>query len=173
MAAMNLSHARRVRAGFTWIELMFVLVVIAILALMAIPALQDSALKKQVKEGMSLADVAKKGVQAFWALTGEMPQNNAQADLPPRDKIVGNMVTEVNVDGGAITLTYGNNASKALEGRKLTLRPAVVAGEPVVPIAWLCHNIPAPGGMEVRGQNHTDIQASWLPVECRGANAKK
>ena len=168
---MNLSQLRR--AGFTWIELMFVLVVIAILALMAIPALQDSALKKQVKEGMALAEVAKKGVQAAWTATGEMPANNAQADLPPRHKIVGNMVTEVNVDAGAITLTYGNNASKALEGRKLTLRPAVMDDQPVVPIAWLCHNVPAPGGMEVRGRNQTDIQASWLPVECRGAEAKK
>jgi len=170
---MKLSGFRHDRRGFTWIEIMFVLVVIAILALMAIPALQDSALKRQVKEGIALADVVKPGVQAAWTLTGEMPANNAAAGAPPREKIVGSMVKEVNIDGGAITLTYGNNASKALEGKRLTLRPAVVADTPAVPIAWICHNVRVPQGMEVRGNDVTDIQMSWLPVECRGGAAAK
>jgi len=172
---MHPPQIRRSRAstGFTWIELMAVVLVIAILALMAIPSMQDAALKRQVKEGIALADVAKKGVQTVWALSGDMPANNAAAGIPPRDKIVGNMVKDVNVEGGAITLTYGNNASKALDGKRLTLRPAVVAGELAVPIAWVCNNVAVPNGMEVRGRNDTDIQASWLPVECRGAEAKK
>ena len=172
---MRPSRFRRSReaSGFTWIELMAVVLVIAILALMAIPSMQDSALKRQVKDGIALADVAKKGVQTGWAVSGDMPANNAAAGVPPRDKIVGNMVKDVNVEGGAITLTYGNNASKALDGKRLTLRPAVVVGEPAVPIAWVCNNVAVPNGMEARGRNDTDIQPSWLPVECRGAEAKK
>jgi type IV pilus assembly protein PilA len=163
--------ARRRCAGFTWIELMFVIVVIGILALMAIPGLKGNMLKKQVKEGLELADLARKGVQAAWTLTGEMPNNNAGAGIPPRHKIVGNLIREVDVKGGAITLTFGNNASKALEGKRLTLRPAVMPGEPMVPIAWVCHNLPAPKGMDLLGADETDIPASHLPVECRGAPA--
>ena len=160
--------------GFTWIELLIVVAVVGILALMAIPALQDNALKRQVKEGMALADVAKKGVQAFWSMTGEMPKNNKDADIPEKHKIVGNMIKEVSVADGAITLVYGNNASKALEDKKLTIRPAVVPGEAMVPIAWLCHNVPPPKGMEVKGaKDETDIQMSWLPVECRAPAEKK
>jgi type IV pilus assembly protein PilA len=155
-------------SGFTWIEILAVVTVVAILALMAIPAMQDSALKRQVKEGMALADVAKTGVQVFWSTAGEMPGNNDAAGIPPRHKIVGALVKEVNVDAGAVTLTFGNNASKPLEGKRLTLRPAVVPGELVVPIAWLCAQVPTPKGMEVRGRDETDIQASWLPIECRG-----
>lgn len=158
--------------GFTWIEMLIVVAVIGALALMAIPAMQDSALKRQVKEGLALADVAKSGVQAAWSVTGEMPANNAAAGVPPRDKIVGNVVKDVNVDAGAITLTYGNNASKALEGKHVTLRPAVVPGEPAVPIAWICHDVPVPGGMELKGRDETDIQSSYLPIECRGAASK-
>lgn len=164
--------ARRRQAGFTWIELLFVVAVIAILALMAIPGLQENMLKKQVKEGLELADVARKGVQAVWSATGELPNNNAAAGIPPRHKIVGNLVKDVNVSDGAITLTFGNNAAKALEGKRLTLRPAVMAGEPMVPIAWVCHNLPAPKGMEIRGANETDIASNHLPIECRGAPAK-
>jgi type IV pilus assembly protein PilA len=159
-------------AGFTWIELLAVIAVVAILALMAVPGLQDTALKKQVKEGMGLASVATLGVQAAYSASGEMPANNAAAGIPVSTKIVGSMVKEVTVEGGAVTITYGNNASKALDGKHLTLRPAVVAGEPVVPIAWICAKVAVPKGMELRGNDKTDIQSSWLPVDCRGPETK-
>jgi type IV pilus assembly protein PilA len=159
-------------AGFTWIELVLVLGVVAIIGAMAIPGMQDTALKKQVREGLDLADVAKKGVQSVWSASGELPKNNDEAGIPAQDKIVGSMVKEVQVDHGAIHVTYGNNASKALTGLKVTLRPAVVKDEPKVPIAWLCHTVPVPAKMEVKGQDRTDIPPKWLPVECRSA-AKK
>ena len=152
---------------------MMVIVVVGILALMAIPALQDNAMKSQVKDGLQLADVAKKGVQAFWTLTGEMPKNNKDAGVPESHKIVGNMVKDVRVHDGAITLTYGNNAARGLDNKHVTLRPAVVPGEAAVPIAWVCAKVAVPKGMEAQGRDETDIQMSWLPVECRGAAEKK
>ncbi len=163
---------RRNSAGFTWIELLLVLAVFAILAALAFPSMRDTALKKQVKEGLVLADLAKQGVQAAWTAKAEMPADNAAAAIPPRDKIVGNLVKDVNVDGGAITLTYGNNAGKALDGKRVTLRPAIVADQPLVPIAWICHDVPVPNGMEIRGRDETDIPSSQLPLECRGSSPK-
>lgn len=158
----------RRHAGFTWIELVLILAVIGILGAMAIPGLQDTMLKKQVKEGLDLAGVAKKGVQSYWSANGEMPGDNKTAGVPAKDKIVGSMVKEVAVDQGAIHIVYGNNASKAIEGMKVTIRPAVVKDEPSVPIAWICAKLPIPDKMEVRGQDQTDIPAKWLPIECRG-----
>jgi type IV pilus assembly protein PilA len=111
-------------------------------------------------------------VQAAWTAKAEMPADNAAAAIPPRDKIVGNLVKDVNVDGGAITLTYGNNAGKALDGKRVTLRPAIVADQPLVPIAWICHDVPVPNGMEIRGRDETDIPSSQLPLECRGSSPK-
>lgn len=154
--------------GFTWIELVMVLAVIAILGALAIPGMQDTTLKKQVREGLELADVAKKGVQGVWGSSGELPKNNEEAGVPAKDKIVGNVVKEVEVDHGAIHVTYGNNASKAIAGMKVTLRPAVVKDEPKVPIAWICHRVPVPDKMEAKGHDRTDIPPKWLPVECRG-----
>ncbi len=155
-------------AGFTWIEMMAVLGVIAILALMAIPSLQEGTLRKQVREGLALADVAKPAVQGVWSLTTEMPADNKAAGLPEPEKIVGSLISAVSVKDGAVTLTFGNNAGKSLTGKKITLRPAVVPDQLIVPIAWLCHDVNVPKGMEVRGKDETDLPSSVLPVECRG-----
>jgi type IV pilus assembly protein PilA len=155
-------------AGFTWIELLIVIGVIAALAMLAIPGLQEVALRKQVKEALTLASVATVGVQLAYSAKGEMPADNAAAGIPEAAKIIGNQVKAVNVEAGAVTLTFGNNAAKGLHDKHLTLRPAVVPGEGRVPIAWICAATPVPTGMEVRGVDKTDVQASWLPVECRG-----
>jgi len=49
----------------------------------------------------------------------------------------------------------------------LTLRPAVVADAPVVPVAWVCGNSTAPDKMTVQGENRTDIPMTFLPFKCR------
>ena len=157
------------QAGFTWIELLLVVAVMAILALMAIPSLQEGTLRKQVKEALALTDFVKSGVQEAWGLAGEMPADNKAAGLPEPEKIVGSLVSSVRVDKGAITVTFGNNASKVLAGKKLTLRPAVVVDQPIVPIAWLCHAAGLPKGMEARGRDETDLPPEMLPVECRAS----
>jgi type IV pilus assembly protein PilA len=165
------NRERSVPAGFSLIEMLFALAVAGVLLAMAIPALQGMALRKQVEEGLALAKVAEAGVQSVWTLTGKVPANNAAAGLPVPEKIVGNVVSRVDVVNGAVVLTFGNNAGKSLHGKKLALRPAVVAGTPVVPIAWLCNNAAAPKGMTVVGANTTDLPSEGLPVECRGASA--
>jgi type IV pilus assembly protein PilA len=154
--------------GFTWIEMLMVLGALAIVALIAIPSLQDGVLKRQVKDGMKLAAVAETGVQvAYISNGGKFPADNKEAGLPDSDKIVGAVVKDVSVNAGVITITYGNNASKALDGMKVTLRPAIVPDSPVVPIAWLCHAAAVPKNMEVTGKDDTDVPSKWLPVECR------
>ena len=158
--------------GFTWIELLLVVAALGILLLMAVPALQEGMMKHQVKDAMQLAAVAETGVQAAYSLTGTMPPDNKTAGIPDPDKIVSQVVKRVNVANGAVTITLGNNAGKSLDGLTLTLRPAVVPDEHIVPIAWLCHDVAVPGGMTVLGDDLTNIPSKWLPVECRGSTAK-
>lgn len=154
--------------GFTLIELVTVLSVVAILALLAVPTLIDRNIRLQVEEGMALAKLARDGVAAFYGAKNELPAGNEEAGVPPKEKIVGNYVTEVSIDAGAVTITFGNNINSSVSARRLTLRPAIVKDAPTVPVAWLCHNAPVPNGMTVESADRTNIPGKWLPIQCRG-----
>jgi type IV pilus assembly protein PilA len=153
--------------GFTLIEMMVVVAVIAILALLMLPSYQDKLVRDQVVEALPLADIATKPVAAAWASAQSLPADNTAAGLPPADKIVGNLVSSVAVQGGAIHLTFGNRANGQIKGKVLTLRPAVVEDAPVVPVAWICGYAPVPDKMTVKGENRTSIPPVYLPFRCR------
>ena len=153
--------------GFTLVELVVVVGIVAILALMTIPSLMEKAVRDQVGEALPIAELAKAPIALSWVAAQAMPANNAAAGLPAADKIVGNYVSSVAVDDGAINLTFGNRVNASLKGKVLSLRPAVVADEPVVPIAWVCGDATVPGKMTVKGVNRTDVPLLYLPLSCR------
>ena len=153
--------------GFTAIEMMIVLAVIAILVMMAVPTYQEKAIRDQITEALPIADLAKAPVAAAWAALQKFPDDNAAAGLPVADKIVGNFVSSVRVEKGAIHVTFGNRVNAGIKGKVLTLRPAVVADAPVVPVAWVCGMASVPDKMTVQGENRTDVPAQFLPFRCR------
>lgn len=153
--------------GFTLIELMIVIAILAILSTMAMPSYQDRVIRAQVAEGMALAGFAQRAVEQHRESRGGLPADNIAAGLPPPDQIVGNYVDAVAVEGGAVTITYGNRVNRNVRGMKLSLRPAVVEKHSAVPIAWVCGLASAPERMAVRGANATTLSAQQLPVDCR------
>lgn len=153
--------------GFTLIELMIVVAIFGILATLAMPTYQDRVIRAQVSEALNLADMAKHAVGEFHARRKRMPRDNAEAGLPPSDKIMGNYVTGVAVKEGVIVVSMGNRSNANIEGRKLALRPAVVEGYPEVPIAWVCGNAPAPAKMRLLGNNETTLSPPHMPIDCR------
>jgi type IV pilus assembly protein PilA len=153
--------------GVTLIELMVVVAIIAILALMAVPSYHDKFIREQVIEAMRLTDIAKRPIAAAWSTTRTLPDDNAAAGLPTPDKVVGNYVKSLTVEAGAIHVVFGNQASGALRGMTLSLRPAVVEDAPIVPVAWVCGFAAAPEKMTVMAANKTNLPKNWLPVNCR------
>ena len=155
------------RRGFTLIEIMVALAILGILAVMAVPSMTERIVRDQVVEAAQVAEIAKVAVAASWRASEAMPSDNAAAGLPPAMKIVGNYVSAVNVEDGAVHITFGNNANGGIRGKVLSLRPAVVEDAPVVPVAWVCAHGRVPEKMTAQGNDRTDLPAPYLPVNCR------
>lgn len=158
--------------GFTMVEMMAVIAVIAILTLMALPSYLDRIVREQIEQSLPLADIAKKPIAAAWAALQEFPEDNAAAALPVPEKIVGNFVSGLTVERGAIHIAFGNRAHKAIQDKILTLRPAVVEDAPVVPVAWVCGYAEAPEKMALKGADRTSVPPEFLPLNCRALSRK-
>lgn len=131
--------------GFSLIELMIVVSIIAILLAVGIPAYQDYSIRTRVSEGLKMADVAKVAVSESVDATGILPNNDAQAGYGGATA-TSNVASIAVGANGVITITY----TAAAGGGTLLLTPTLQAsGE----ITWDCS-----GGTTL---------SSYRPASCR------
>lgn len=154
-------------AGFSAIEMMVVVAIIAILAMIAIPSSMGRIVKEQVLAAMPLADIAKTPIAANWVQSKTLLADNKAAGLPTPDKIVSNFVSSVEVQNGAIHMTFGNKAHPQIKGKVLSFRPAVIEESQIVPVTWVCGYANAPDKMKLMGDNKTNVSVDYLPALCK------
>ncbi|WP_458072350.1 pilin [Rhodanobacter sp. BL-MT-08] len=142
---------QRISSGFTLIELMIVVAIIALLAAIAIPAYQDYLIRAEVTEGWSLSSGAKAAVWDYFSNHGTLPADNPTAGLVSSSSINGNYVTSVTISSGRIIAAFGGRKvnPKLASTMTLMLSPTPSVGS----MAWTCSSATVP--------------ARYLPSSCR------
>jgi type IV pilus assembly protein PilA len=143
---------KNMQKGFTLIELMIVVAIIAILAAIAIPAYQDYLIRSQVSEGAVLTDGAKTAISEYYSNVGTFPGTNVSAGLATDTSIQGKYISQVDAGGtrGQIIAKFGQpSANAAILNQTFILSAITSAGS----IAWTC--------------DLSSVAQKYLPTSCR------
>lgn len=147
-------------AGFTVLEFLIVLTVLAIIASVAIPTWQDAVIRARVAEGLTLAEPAKAIVSANAARGAALSEGFR---FSPAGTSVSSMTIAAD---GAITVNYGSGAGNG----SVVLNPSA-GGERLVPgrrttgpVTWRCN---AAASQPERGAQTGTLAPNHAPAECR------
>lgn len=127
---------RTVQKGFTLIELMIVIAIIAILVALAVPAYQDYSVRTKVGECIANTASAKLAISESFQSEGVLPADNAAAGY---DFVATTYCASITNVGGTITATTqatGAGAAGGAEGN-IVLTPTDLGNGQ---LNWDCTN---------------------------------
>ena len=122
------------------------LMMLAVLAALAIPAYQDYTVRAKISEGLNAASAAKLAVAETYAQTGAIPSDNAQAGYV--FDAASPEVRDIRIEqGGMVRVQI---AVDPIDGGSIVLEPSEGADGAV---EWRCYS--------------PDIESRYLPSTCR------
>lgn len=155
--------------GFSLLELLVVIVLMAILLGFSLPSYQRYVARAQVAEGLSLASALQTSIDEMYFSSGKMPQSLTSLGI---ERIPhGRYVEKIDISQGQLVITYGKQANSMLTERTLRMIP-YADGEEII---WRCHKSelmidglnPIPGAQDMALSS--DLPTELLPQTCRGS----
>jgi type IV pilus assembly protein PilA len=143
---------RHAAQAFVFIELLAVMVMVATLFAVAVPAYSDYVARSQTAEGFLLAATVKQSVSDYYAHRGKFPVDNHAAGVPAPEQLMGRYVSRIEVSNGQVLVYFGHDSAKQISGKILHFRPKLHDGA----ISWFCDKV-----------DETNIDQPYRPSTCK------
>lgn len=160
----------KINAGFTLIELMLVIALMATLIGFALPSYQNYLQRTQIAEGFALATPIQMAINEIFYEAGQAPPNLQALGITHSPQ--GRFIKNLNIKNGAIVIYYGNQANKNLQAKTLRLIPYL---NPDQSLVWRCQqgSLPADATLAPGAEDTSlasDVVGELLPQSCRATN---
>lgn len=169
-AIFSLRSKWRLGVGFSLLELVVVMAIIAILATLAMPLFLSKVPREQIEESMPLIGPAMDKVEAYYnnALARgkpSLPANNVVAEAGTPESYGGLFVESITILDGAVNVKFRPTANGKLAGKIVSWRPTVKEGSSMAK-QWICGYKVAPTDIQTGGTNATNVTRDALPLKC-------
>lgn len=91
-------------SGFTLIEILVAVAIIAVLVAVSIPAYRSYVVKAKMEDALLLLESIRPEIEVYWDLNNRLPQNDVDIGLS-RPEPVDEVVRKVAISGGGATGT--------------------------------------------------------------------
>ena len=158
---------KAIQKGFTLIELMIVVAIIAILAAIALPAYQDYTKRSRVSEAVTLAGGAKTAVAEYFSNENAWPSDIKEAGIASKSTDVkGKAVKSLEVRNGVIVVTLSD---KVKDNETIQFTPSAKGTVPsqILPGSAQGDSNGTAGSFTWRCDASDGMKKAWVPTECR------
>lgn len=129
---------KTMQKGFTLIELMIVVAIIAILAAIALPAYQNYTVRAKTTELMVAADACKTSIAEYFQSQGTLPPTQSASGCSNNTtRYIASLAVAANT--GAITVTsQGATSGLPADAQGVTLTLTPTSNGAAAPLSWTC-----------------------------------